>query len=98
MPSRPLEFADGISAPDRNIWGNTSSTTPSPATLGSWTKPMNRMPSAPPAIARIGASMSTRIRSPGSIGICITTIIASTPMSEIIAATAAPSILPIRTV
>ena len=59
---------------------------------------MNRMPSAPPATARIGASASTRSRSPGSIGICITMIIARTPMSEIIAATAAPSILPMSTV
>ncbi len=66
--------------------------------MGSWTNPMNRIPSAPPAIARIGASARTRSRSPGSIGICITKIIASTPMSETIEATAAPSILPISTV
>ena len=59
---------------------------------------MNRTPSAPPATARIGASMSTRTRSPGSIGICITKIIARTPISATIEATAAPSILPMSTV
>ena len=42
--------------------------------------------------------MRTRTRSPGSIGICITTIIARTPISEIIAATPRRSILPMSTV
>ena len=45
---------------------------------------------------RGSAQRSTRSRSPGSIGICMTTIIARTPTSETIAATADPMILPIE--
>ena len=44
--------------------------------------PMKKIPSAPPARARTGASAMTRSRSPRSIGICMTKIIATIPTSE----------------
>ena len=56
--------ATGMSAPDRNVCGKISSGTPIATAFGSWVIPMKKTPSAPPARARIGASATTRSRSP----------------------------------